>query len=153
MVLFLILSRADELCPDPFQQPDYTQDYTTQKPRRPFSSRSCQAGGLPAGSRIVKTKQWCDMVPCLEDEGCDLLANRSGWTCTQPGGRVKTTTSLCAALSCFSWSVNFTKTGHFSNTAVTCMPRCCEENNTDKRVRDRENMFSSKPCMLWQNFI
>ncbi|GAA6105784.1 chemokine-like protein TAFA-5 isoform X1 [Tachysurus ichikawai] len=42
--------------------------------------------------RIVKTKQWCDMVPCLDDEGCDLLVNRSGWTCTQPGGRVKTTT-------------------------------------------------------------
>ncbi|MEQ2304500.1 hypothetical protein AMECASPLE_027654 [Ameca splendens] len=32
------------------------------------------------------------MVPCLEDEGCDLLVNKSGWTCTQPGGRVKTTT-------------------------------------------------------------
>ncbi|KAK3544873.1 hypothetical protein QTP86_027547 [Hemibagrus guttatus] len=43
-------------------------------------------------ARIVKTKQWCDMVPCLDDEGCDLLVNRSGWTCTQPGGRVKTTT-------------------------------------------------------------
>lgn len=32
------------------------------------------------------------MLPCLEGEGCDLLINRSGWTCTQPGGRVKTTT-------------------------------------------------------------
>ncbi|VCW79439.1 unnamed protein product, partial [Gulo gulo] len=43
-------------------------------------------------ARIIKTKQWCDMLPCLEGEGCDLLINRSGWTCTQPGGRVKTTT-------------------------------------------------------------
>lgn len=32
------------------------------------------------------------MRPCLEGEGCDLLINRSGWTCTQPGGRIKTTT-------------------------------------------------------------
>ncbi|XP_017709588.1 PREDICTED: protein FAM19A5 isoform X1 [Rhinopithecus bieti] len=43
-------------------------------------------------ARIIKTKQWCDMLPCLEGEGCDLLINRSGWTCTQPGGRIKTTT-------------------------------------------------------------
>ncbi|MFT7799678.1 protein FAM19A5 [Arapaima gigas] len=43
-------------------------------------------------ARIVRTKQWCEMLPCLEDEGCDLLVNRSGWTCTQAGGRVKTTT-------------------------------------------------------------
>lgn len=43
-------------------------------------------------ARIVRTKQWCEMIPCLEDEGCDLLVNKSGWTCTQPGGRVKTTT-------------------------------------------------------------
>ncbi|KAG7261754.1 hypothetical protein CRUP_034727 [Coryphaenoides rupestris] len=41
---------------------------------------------------IVRKRQWCEMFPCLEDEGCDLLVNRSGWTCTQPGGRVKTTT-------------------------------------------------------------
>lgn len=43
-------------------------------------------------ARIIRTKQWCDMRPCLEGEGCDLLINRSGWTCTQPGGRIKTTT-------------------------------------------------------------
>ncbi|CAL8329051.1 unnamed protein product [Boreogadus saida] len=43
-------------------------------------------------SAIVRKRQWCEMFPCLEDEGCDLLVNRSGWTCTQPGGRVKTTT-------------------------------------------------------------
>lgn len=45
-----------------------------------------------AAAGIVRKKQWCEMVPCLEDEGCDLLVNKSGWTCTQPGGRVKTTT-------------------------------------------------------------
>ncbi|XP_072776422.1 chemokine-like protein TAFA-5 isoform X2 [Taeniopygia guttata] len=44
------------------------------------------------GARIIKTKQWCEMLPCLEGEGCDLLINKSGWTCTQPGGRIKTTT-------------------------------------------------------------
>lgn len=38
------------------------------------------------------------MVPCLEDEGCDLLVNKSGWTCTQPGGRVKTTTVSAGSL-------------------------------------------------------
>uniref|UniRef100_A0A669NXB4 TAFA chemokine like family member 5 n=1 Tax=Phasianus colchicus TaxID=9054 RepID=A0A669NXB4_PHACC len=45
-------------------------------------------------ARIIKTKQWCEMLPCLEGEGCDLLINKSGWTCTQPGGRIKTTTLL-----------------------------------------------------------
>lgn len=47
---------------------------------------------LSDAAGIVRKKQWCEMVPCLEDEGCDLLVNKSGWTCTQPGGRVKTTT-------------------------------------------------------------
>lgn len=47
---------------------------------------------LFSAAGIVRKKQWCEMVPCLEDEGCDLLVNKSGWTCTQPGGRVKTTT-------------------------------------------------------------
>lgn len=47
---------------------------------------------------IVRKKQWCEMVPCLEDEGCDLLVNKSGWTCTQPGGRVKTTTVSSTSL-------------------------------------------------------
>ncbi|XP_077373873.1 chemokine-like protein TAFA-1 isoform X2 [Festucalex cinctus] len=41
---------------------------------------------------IVLSRQWCQMRPCLDDEGCRLLVNPSGWTCTQPGGRVKTTT-------------------------------------------------------------
>uniref|UniRef100_A0A8C7YVW2 Uncharacterized protein n=1 Tax=Oryzias sinensis TaxID=183150 RepID=A0A8C7YVW2_9TELE len=51
--------------------------------------------GRRRSCRVVNArchKQWCEMVPCLEDEGCDLLVNKSGWTCTQPGGRVKTTT-------------------------------------------------------------
>lgn len=50
----------------------------------------CRSLSPPA--RIIRSRQWCAMHPCLETEGCDLLINRSGWTCTQPGGRVKTTT-------------------------------------------------------------
>ncbi|XP_026859631.1 chemokine-like protein TAFA-5 isoform X2 [Electrophorus electricus] len=82
-----------------------TLDRDSSQPRRTIARQTarcaCRRGQIagttrarPAcvDARIVKTKQWCDMVPCLEDEGCDLLANRSGWTCTQPGGRVKTTT-------------------------------------------------------------
>lgn len=42
------------------------------------------------------------MLPCLEGEGCDLLINRSGWTCTQPGGRIKTTT-VCGLFP-FLWA-------------------------------------------------
>ncbi|XP_054590136.1 chemokine-like protein TAFA-5 isoform X2 [Nothobranchius furzeri] len=42
--------------------------------------------------RVVRSQRWCEMTPCLDDEGCNLLVNQSGWTCTQPGGRVKTTT-------------------------------------------------------------
>lgn len=54
---------------------------------------------LSYAAGIVRKKQWCEMVPCLEDEGCDLLVNKSGWTCTQPGGRVKTTTVSSRTLS------------------------------------------------------
>lgn len=54
---------------------------------------------LSAAAGIVRKKQWCEMVPCLEDEGCDLLVNKSGWTCTQPGGRVKTTTVSSASVA------------------------------------------------------
>lgn len=53
---------------------------------------------VSSAAGIVRKKQWCEMVPCLEDEGCDLLVNRSGWTCTQPGGRVKTTTVSSGSL-------------------------------------------------------
>ncbi|XP_010191619.1 PREDICTED: protein FAM19A5-like, partial [Mesitornis unicolor] len=51
--------------------------------------------------RIIKTKQWCEMLPCLEGEGCDLLINKSGWTCTQPGGRIKTTTAFPANIGLY----------------------------------------------------
>ncbi|XP_061140224.1 chemokine-like protein TAFA-5 isoform X3 [Syngnathus typhle] len=41
---------------------------------------------------IVLSRQWCEMSPCLDDEGCRALVDGSGWSCAQPGGRVKTTT-------------------------------------------------------------
>lgn len=58
-------------------------------------------------ARIIKTKQWCEMLPCLEGEGCDLLINKSGWTCTQPGGRIKTTT-VCYFSVLYFFSFSFT---------------------------------------------
>uniref|UniRef100_A0A5F8GDY5 TAFA chemokine like family member 5 n=1 Tax=Monodelphis domestica TaxID=13616 RepID=A0A5F8GDY5_MONDO len=82
-----------------------TLDRDSSQPRRTIARQTarcaCKRGQIagttrarPAcvDARIIKTKQWCDMLPCLEGEGCDLLINRSGWTCTQPGGRIKTTT-------------------------------------------------------------
>ncbi|XP_045146613.1 chemokine-like protein TAFA-5 [Echinops telfairi] len=82
-----------------------TLDRDSSQPRRTIARQTarcaCRKGQIagttrarPAcvDARIIKTKQWCDMLPCLEGEGCDLLINRSGWTCTQPGGRIKTTT-------------------------------------------------------------
>ncbi|XP_018602689.2 chemokine-like protein TAFA-5 [Scleropages formosus] len=82
-----------------------TLDRDSSQPRRTIARQTarcaCKKGQIagttrarPAcvEARIVRTKQWCEMLPCLEDEGCDLLVNRSGWTCTQAGGRVKTTT-------------------------------------------------------------
>ncbi|XP_054881409.1 chemokine-like protein TAFA-5 [Poeciliopsis prolifica] len=42
--------------------------------------------------QIVRSEQWCEMIPCLDDEGCNILIKKSGWTCTQKGGRIKTTT-------------------------------------------------------------
>ncbi|KAG9280412.1 protein FAM19A5 isoform X1 [Astyanax mexicanus] len=98
-----------------------TLDRDSSQPRRTIARQTarcaCKKGQIagttrarPAcvDARIVRTKQWCDMVPCLEDEGCDLLVNRSGWTCTQPGGRVKTTTvRLHTSLSISSSSLLF----------------------------------------------
>ncbi|XP_054551944.1 chemokine-like protein TAFA-5 isoform X1 [Talpa occidentalis] len=82
-----------------------TLDRDSSQPRRTIARQTarcaCRKGQIagttrarPAcvDARIIKTKRWCDMLPCLEGEGCDLLINRSGWTCSQPGGRVKTTT-------------------------------------------------------------
>ncbi|KAM8972091.1 chemokine-like protein TAFA-5 [Pelodytes ibericus] len=82
-----------------------TYDRDSSQPRRTIARQTarcaCKKGQIagttrarPAcvDARIIKTKQWCEMLPCLEGEGCDLLINKSGWTCTQPGGRIKTTT-------------------------------------------------------------
>ncbi|KAK2535530.1 hypothetical protein Q9966_006753 [Columba livia] len=79
-------------------------------------------------TRIIKTKQWCEMLPCLEGEGCDLLINKSGWTCTQPGGRIKTTTK---------WSTYETDTLNLlvSSSSTKCLhcPNC--NGNTTYRPR------------------
>ncbi|KAM4619205.1 chemokine-like protein TAFA-5 [Polymixia lowei] len=82
-----------------------TLDRDSSQPRRTIARQTarcaCKRGQIAGTTRarpacvdagIVRSRQWCDMMPCLEDEGCDLLVNQSGWTCTQPGGRVKTTT-------------------------------------------------------------
>ncbi|CAL8385821.1 unnamed protein product, partial [Gadus morhua 'NCC'] len=84
-----------------------TLDRDSSQPRRTIARQTarcaCKKGQIAGTTRaspacvdaaIVRKRQWCEMFPCLEDEGCDLLVNRSGWTCTQPGGRVKTTTAL-----------------------------------------------------------
>ncbi|XP_030072918.1 chemokine-like protein TAFA-5 isoform X1 [Microcaecilia unicolor] len=88
-----------------------TLDRDSSQPRRTIARQTarcaCKKGQIagttrarPAcvDARIIKTKQWCEMLPCLEGEGCDLLINRSGWTCTQPGGRIKTTTGVLGGL-------------------------------------------------------
>ncbi|XP_060698843.1 chemokine-like protein TAFA-5a isoform X5 [Hemiscyllium ocellatum] len=85
-----------------------TLDKDSSQPRRTIARQTarcaCKKGQIagttrakPAcvDARIVKTRQWCEMLPCLEGEGCNLLMNKSGWTCTQPGGRIKTTTPSC----------------------------------------------------------
>uniref|UniRef100_A0A672IY84 TAFA chemokine like family member 5 n=1 Tax=Salarias fasciatus TaxID=181472 RepID=A0A672IY84_SALFA len=82
-----------------------TLDRDSSQPRRTIARQTarcaCKKGQIAGTTRarpacvdvrIVRTRQWCEMTPCLEDEGCNLLVNQSGWTCTQPGGRVKTTT-------------------------------------------------------------
>ncbi|KAK1168965.1 chemokine-like protein TAFA-5a isoform X1 [Huso huso] len=93
-----------------------TLDRDSSQPRRTIARQTarcaCKKGQIagttraqPAcvDARIVKTKQWCEMLPCLEEEGCNLLINKSGWTCTQPGGRVKTTT--VSHILCFKSAV------------------------------------------------
>uniref|UniRef100_A0A8C2YYC4 TAFA chemokine like family member 5 n=1 Tax=Cyclopterus lumpus TaxID=8103 RepID=A0A8C2YYC4_CYCLU len=82
-----------------------TLDRDSSQPRRTIARQTarcaCRKGRIAGTTRarpacvdvrIVWTRLWCEMSPCLDDEGCDLLVNQSGWTCTQPGGRVKTTT-------------------------------------------------------------
>uniref|UniRef100_A0A3Q2VZE5 TAFA chemokine like family member 5 n=1 Tax=Haplochromis burtoni TaxID=8153 RepID=A0A3Q2VZE5_HAPBU len=82
-----------------------TLDRDSSQPRRTIARQTarcaCKKGQIAGTTRarpacvdvrIITSRQWCEMTPCLEDEGCNLLVNQSGWTCTQPGGRVKTTT-------------------------------------------------------------
>ncbi|XP_044211609.1 chemokine-like protein TAFA-5 isoform X1 [Thunnus albacares] len=82
-----------------------TLDRDSSQPRRTIARQTarcaCKKGQIAGTTRarpacvdvgIVSSRQWCAMSPCLDDEGCDLLVSQSGWTCTQPGGRVKTTT-------------------------------------------------------------
>ncbi|KAJ0029324.1 hypothetical protein NQD34_004321 [Periophthalmus magnuspinnatus] len=82
-----------------------TLDRDSSQPRTTIARQTarcaCRRGQIAGTTRarpacvdvlIVRTRQWCDMSPCLDHEGCGLLVNNSGWTCTQPGGRVKTTT-------------------------------------------------------------
>ncbi|KAL7867860.1 hypothetical protein SRHO_G00092440 [Serrasalmus rhombeus] len=82
-----------------------TLDRDSSQPRRTIARQTarcaCRKGQIAGTTRaspacvdahIVRSRQWCEMMPCLDDEGCDLLVNRSGWRCAQPGGRVKTTT-------------------------------------------------------------
>ncbi|XP_047675834.1 chemokine-like protein TAFA-5 [Tachysurus fulvidraco] len=82
-----------------------TLDRDSSQPRRTIARQTarcaCRKGQIAGTTRaspacvdahIVRSRQWCEMMPCLDDEGCDLLMNRSGWRCVQPGGKVKTTT-------------------------------------------------------------
>uniref|UniRef100_A0A3Q4BTS6 Uncharacterized protein n=1 Tax=Mola mola TaxID=94237 RepID=A0A3Q4BTS6_MOLML len=82
-----------------------TLDRDSSQPRRTIARQTgrcaCRKGQIAGTMRarpacvdvgIVWTRQWCDMTPCLDHEVCELLVDQSGWTCRQPGGRVKTTT-------------------------------------------------------------
>uniref|UniRef100_A0A3Q3BEY5 TAFA chemokine like family member 5a n=1 Tax=Kryptolebias marmoratus TaxID=37003 RepID=A0A3Q3BEY5_KRYMA len=90
-----------------------TLDRDSSQPRRTIARQTarcaCKKGQIAGTTRarpacvdagIVRKKQWCEMVPCLEDEGCDLLVNKSGWTCTQPGvtGHKSTIFWLCSGV-------------------------------------------------------
>ncbi|KAF0040318.1 hypothetical protein F2P81_006216 [Scophthalmus maximus] len=94
-----------------------TLDRDSSQPRRTIARQTarcaCRKGEIAGTTRarpacvnvrIVRSRQWCEMSPCLDDEGCDLLVNQSGWTCTQPGGRVKTTTD--SGCSQTGWDMN-----------------------------------------------
>uniref|UniRef100_A0A1A8H1S0 Family with sequence similarity 19 (Chemokine (C-C motif)-like), member A5 n=1 Tax=Nothobranchius korthausae TaxID=1143690 RepID=A0A1A8H1S0_9TELE len=82
-----------------------TLDRDSSQPRRTIARQTarcaCRKGQIAGTTRarpacvdvrVIRSQRWCEMTPCLDDEGCNLLVNQSGWTCTQPGGRVKTTT-------------------------------------------------------------
>ncbi|XP_034623032.1 chemokine-like protein TAFA-5 isoform X1 [Trachemys scripta elegans] len=109
-----------------------TLDRDSSQPRRTIARQTarcaCKKGQIagttrarPAcvDARIIKTKQWCEMLPCLEGEGCDLLINKSGWTCTQPGGRIKTTT----VKNFYSWDCQQTDSkGGLAKFVQACIP-------------------------------
>uniref|UniRef100_A0A3B5B975 TAFA chemokine like family member 5 n=1 Tax=Stegastes partitus TaxID=144197 RepID=A0A3B5B975_9TELE len=95
-----------------------TLDRDSSQPRRTIARQTarcaCRKGQIAGTTRarpacvdvrIVRTRQWCEMSPCLDDEGCNLLVNQSGWTCTQPGGRVKTTTPFLGVFICVFWVI------------------------------------------------
>ncbi|XP_007892456.1 chemokine-like protein TAFA-5 [Callorhinchus milii] len=82
-----------------------TLDRDSSQPRRTIARQTarcaCRRGQIAGTTRakpacvdvrVVKSKQWCEMIPCSDGEICGLLINKSGWTCTQPGGRIKTIT-------------------------------------------------------------
>ncbi|XP_062921577.1 chemokine-like protein TAFA-5 isoform X2 [Mobula hypostoma] len=84
-----------------------TLDRDSSQPRRTIARQTarcaCRRGQIAGTTRakpacvdvrVVKSKQWCEMIPCSEGEICGLLMNKSGWTCTQPGGRIKTITKV-----------------------------------------------------------
>ncbi|XP_011917863.1 PREDICTED: protein FAM19A5 isoform X6 [Cercocebus atys] len=111
-----------------------TLDRDSSQPRRTIARQTarcaCRKGQIagttrarPAcvDARIIKTKQWCDMLPCLEGEGCDLLINRSGWTCTQPGGRIKTTTR---AMILLRRATHSSGRGHLQAYSAARQPWC-----------------------------
>ncbi|XP_046896801.1 chemokine-like protein TAFA-5 isoform X1 [Hypomesus transpacificus] len=57
-------------------------------------------------ARIVRSRQWCEMGPCLDGEVCGLLYNRSGWTCTKGSGRIKTVTITPSQTQKASYQIN-----------------------------------------------
>nr|XP_061809435.1 chemokine-like protein TAFA-5 [Nerophis lumbriciformis] len=117
-----------------------TLDRDSSQPRRTIARQTarcaCKKGQIAGTTRarpacvdaaIVRKKQWCEMVPCLEDEGCDLLVNKSGWTCTQPGGRVKTTTRRMLAVASSTPSILDWQMKWHNKLPVSLFLRlCCE---------------------------
>uniref|UniRef100_M4AFW6 Protein FAM19A5-like n=1 Tax=Xiphophorus maculatus TaxID=8083 RepID=M4AFW6_XIPMA len=61
--------------------------------RRGLIAGTTRARPACVDARIVRSRQWCEMAPCVEGEVCSLLFNRSGWTCTRGSGRIKTVRS------------------------------------------------------------
>lgn len=52
---------------------------------------SSSSSSSSSSADLVWLRLWCEMLPCLDGEDCELLLNHSGWSCRQPGGRVRTT--------------------------------------------------------------